>query len=85
MSKHSSQLDEMIRRAYDREQWTRFIVLSRRRLKRMRKESDDCSKARKIAVFRMLRSLPELRQQRRIADRIRQREGNAHDTTKDIQ
>jgi hypothetical protein len=79
MNKHSSQLDEMIRRAYDREQWTRFIVLARRRLKRMRKESDDSSKARKIAVFRMLKELPELRQQRRIAERVKQRGAYANE------
>jgi hypothetical protein len=59
-------LDESLKRAFERGQYVKFLSLSRRKLKRLRKSGDKASKARRVSFFAMLKRLPELRQQQRL-------------------
>lgn len=81
----STQLDDMLRKTFERADWTKFLALSRHKVRRLRKAADNPTKNKRIEFWKLLKRLPEIKQQQRIAERVKQREGNANDTTNTIQ
>lgn len=67
MNIQTSQLQAMLERAFIREQHTRFVGLARRAIKRLRKESTASIKERKLAIFKLIGQLPEIKQRQRLA------------------
>lgn len=73
----TSQLDSMLRREYDAGNYVRFLSLARRKLKRMKREAEDGTTARKLSIWKLLKRLPEIHRERRMKERLAARARNA--------
>lgn len=60
----TTELDDMIARAYTLSDYPQFIKLAKRKIKRLRKQRDERARTQKVQWVGMLKALPELRKRR---------------------